>query len=59
MKSILTEREIIQEFHQLILSALGCKIQEVDGYTLTNTKYILYMPCNWEDYEERKHIPSR
>lgn len=52
---MLTDQEIIEKFFNKISYVSACKIQEIDGYTLTSTQYILYMPCNWEDYEERKH----
>lgn len=52
---MLTDQEIIQKFHQRISYASECKIIELDGFAMTNTQYILYMPCNWSDYEERKH----
>lgn len=51
---MLNDQEIIDKFHQRISYVAECKIIELDGFTLTSTQYILYMPCNWQDYEERK-----
>lgn len=52
---MLSDKEIINKFHQRILYASECKIIEFDSFTLTSTQYTLYMPCNWQDYDQRKH----
>ena len=52
---MLSDNEIIQKFYQQISYSNTCKMHEFDGFTMTSTAYILYMPCHWQYYEERKN----
>lgn len=52
---MLTDREIIEQFQLQVSWADSCKIVELDGFTMLAAQYVLYMPCNWQDYHQRKH----
>ncbi len=51
---MLTNKAIIDQFYQDFYWASKCQVQELDGSLFVSSQYILYLPCNWQDYDKRK-----